>query len=108
MGNDDITFEEFCNRLDAEARRLMPAKSEERLAFESVDTTDGMNTRKQLGRWIFDGRIFILNKASATTAWAGYEASTVSPGAPSMKMVSIRADGVKAAVHWITWLTAPS
>lgn len=99
-----LTFEQFCEAVDARARRAMSASDSARLIFESVDTTDGLGIRKQVGRWTFNGHTVIFNAMSATGAFAGVEAASNPQNAPTLTIISIRPEGIEDAVQWIRWL----
>jgi hypothetical protein len=100
-----LTFEQFCQEVDAQARSAMSSADAARLVFESVNTTDGLGTRKQVGRWTFNGHTVIFNAMSETGAFAGVEAASDPHNALTLKVISIRPEGIEDAVQWIRWLT---
>jgi hypothetical protein len=100
-----LTFEQFCEAVDARARSAMSASDSARLVFTGVNTNDGIDTEKQVGRWTFNGRSVIFNKMSETGAIAGVEAPSNPQNAPTLNLVSIRPEGIEDAVQWIRWLT---
>jgi hypothetical protein len=100
-----MTFEQFCQAVDARARSEMPQSDSARLVFNSVNTTDGLGARKQVGRWTFNGNAVIFNALSDTGALAGVEAASNPKNAPTQKVISIRPEGLGDAVQWIRWLT---
>jgi hypothetical protein len=99
-----MTFEDYCKAIDASARTTMPQSTKDALQFESIDTSDGM-ARKQVARWTFNGHAVIFNAMSETGAFAGVEAASNPRSAPSMKVASIRSEGIEDGVRWIHWLT---